>query len=185
MRVLTALGLSGAVAALAASFSVVPRIRAAQRPVPHSHGCTAQRGARPTACVAGGRRYDPVAQPFPAGDAPAAFLLASVQPMKAPVAWRRIYHEVERCAGKQGNYDAIRWAVMDAPLVGPKGPTYAFTVGRRIVLVRDDTTYLRHEMLHHILEVSGWRPRPLKPGEHYTIADLHPMPLFGLCTGGH
>jgi hypothetical protein len=123
-------------------------------------------------------------QPLPAGDAP-AFLLASVQPVKAPESWRRIYHEVEQCAGRRGDYDAIRWGVMEAPLQGPKGPTYAFTVGRRIVLVRGDTTYLRHEMLHHILEVSGWRPRALEPGEHYTIADLHPMPLFGLCTGGY
>jgi hypothetical protein len=122
-------------------------------------------------------------QPFPAGDAP-AFLLASVQPLEAPAAWRTIYHQVEQCAGKKGDYDAIRWAVMEAPLQGPKGPTYAFTVGRRIVVVRNDTTYLRHEMLHHILEVSGWHPRALRPGERYTIADLHPMPLFGLCTGG-
>jgi hypothetical protein len=124
------------------------------------------------------------AQPLPAGDAP-AFLLASVQPLKPAASWRRIYHEVEQCAGKRGDYDAIRWGVMEAPLHGPKGPTYAFTAGRRIVLVRGDTTYLRHEMLHHILEVSGWHPRALEPGEHYTIADLHPMPLFGLCTGGH
>ncbi|HZM28028.1 MAG TPA: hypothetical protein VFB89_11760 [Gemmatimonadales bacterium] len=124
------------------------------------------------------------AQPLPAGDAP-AFLLASVQPLEAPASWRRIYHEVEQCAGRRGDYDAIRWSVMEAPLQGPKGPTYAFTVGRRIVLVRGDTTYLRHEMLHHILEVSGWHPRTLKADEHYTIADLHPMPLFGLCTGGH
>jgi len=123
-------------------------------------------------------------QPLPAGDAP-AFLLASVQPLKAPASWRRIYHEVEQCAGKRGNYDAIRWGVMEAPLQGPKGATYAFTVGRRIVLVRGDTTYVRHEMLHHILEISGWHPRTLKPRERYTIADLHPMPLFGLCTGGH
>jgi Zn-dependent protease with chaperone function len=123
-------------------------------------------------------------QPVPAGGDPPAFLLASVQPIEAPKAWRRIYHEVERCAGKTGDYDAIRWAVMEAPLHGPKGPTYAFTSGSRIVLVRDDTTYLRHEMLHHVLEVAGWHPRPLQPGEHYTIADLHPMPLFELCTGG-
>lgn len=122
--------------------------------------------------------------PLPAGDAPAS-LFASVQPMEAPPAWRTIYHQVEQCAGKTGNYDAIRWAVMDAPLQGPKGPTYAFTAGHQIVLVRDDTTYLRHEMLHHVLEVAGWHPHRLGPGEHYTIADLHPMPLFGLCTGGH
>jgi hypothetical protein len=110
--------------------------------------------------------------------------MASVQPITAPAAWRRIYHEVERCAGMKGSYDAISWSVMEAPLEGPKGPTFAFTIGRRIVLVRNDTTYLRHEMLHHILEVGGWEPRPLKPGEHYTIADLHPKPLFSRCTGG-
>jgi hypothetical protein len=125
----------------------------------------------------------PRPQPFPAGDAP-AFLLASVQPMTPPAAWRTIYHQVEQCAGKRGDYDAVRWSVMEAPLQGPKGPTYAFTVGRRIVLVRNDTTFLRHEMLHHVLVVAGWHPRPLRPGERYTIADLHPMPLFGLCTGG-
>jgi hypothetical protein len=39
-------------------------------------------------------------------------------------------------------------------------------------------------MLHHILTVGAWQPRPLPPGERYTIADLHPMPLFGLCAGG-
>ena len=122
-------------------------------------------------------------RPLPAGDAP-AFLFASVQPMNAPETWRVIYHEVEGCAGKMGDYDKIRWASMDAPLLGPKGPTYGFTVGERIVLVRNDTTYLRHEMLHHVLQTAGWQPRALQAGEHYTIADLHPMPLFGLCTGG-
>ncbi len=97
-------------------------------------------------------------RPLPAGDAP-AFLFASVQPIKAPEAWRAIYHEVERCAGMLGDYDQIRWAVMDAPLKGPKGPTFGFTVGERIVLVRNDTTYLRHEMLHHVLLTAGWRPQ--------------------------
>ena len=123
------------------------------------------------------------AEPLPAGDAP-AFLAVFVQPIRAPEIWRRIYHEVERCAGLTGNYDSIGWSVMQAPIRGPKGPTYAFTVGQRIVLVQGDTTYLRHEMLHHILDVAGWRARALKAGEQYTIADLHPMPLFGLCTGG-
>jgi hypothetical protein len=120
---------------------------------------------------------------LPAGEAP-AFLLAAVQLIEAPGGWREIYHEVEQCAGLAGDYDAINWAVMEAPLQGPDGPTYAFVIGRRIVLVRDDTTYVRHEMLHHILAVGGWRPRTLRPGERYTMADLHPMPLFGLCTGG-
>jgi hypothetical protein len=119
---------------------------------------------------------------LPAGDAP-AFLFAAVQLIEAPAAWREIYHQVEQCAGIAGDYDAISWAVMEAPLQGPGGPTYAFVIGRRIVMVRDHTTYLRHEMLHHILAVGGWRPRTLRPGERHTIADLHPMPLFGLCTG--
>lgn len=121
-------------------------------------------------------------QPFPAGDAP-AFLFVAVQPITAPETWRVVYDEVERCAGMTGNYDQIRWAEMDAPLRGPNGPTYAFNVGSRIVLVRQDTTYLRHEMLHHILQVAGWEPRHLGPGERYTIADLHPLPVFDRCAG--
>jgi hypothetical protein len=181
MRVVAVLGLS-TIGALLASVSIAPVVRAldpaARGPIP----CGGRAGV-PAECSTLAHRAGGKAQPLPAGDAP-AFLLASVQPLRAPAAWRRLYHEVERCAGKRGSYDAIRWSVMDAPLQGPKGPTYAFTVGQRIVLVRNDTTYLRHEMLHHVLEVAGWHPRPLKPGEHYTIADLHPMPLFGLCTGG-
>lgn len=121
-------------------------------------------------------------QPLPAGDAP-AFLLAAVQLIEALPAWREIYHQVEQCAGRTGDYDAISWAVMEAPLEGPNGPTYGFMINRRIVLVRNDTTYLRHEMLHHILTVGGWSPPPLSPGERYTIADLHPRPVFARCTG--
>jgi len=157
----------------------------AHRParVPSTGACGRRISARRT-CTSSGRAGGDNSQPLPAGDAP-VFLLASVQPLKPPASWRPIYHEVEQCAGRRGDYDAIRWGVMESPLQGPKGPTYAFTVGRRIVLVRGDTTYLRHEMLHHILEISGWHPHALKPGEHYTIADLHPMPVFGLCTGGH
>lgn len=146
---------------------LVPATVALLAGVPHR--AAAQVGARPPA--------------LPAGDAP-AFLKAYVQPVRVPAQWRRIYHEVERCAGRVGNYDAINWGVIEAPLQGPKGPTYGFTLGNRVVLVRNDTTYLRHEMLHHVLEVSGWRPRPLGPGQQYTIADLHPMPLFRVCTGG-
>jgi hypothetical protein len=160
MRILSAIPLSAVAGFLLSSFTGTPRVD-----------------------EAGLDEVRSPAQSFPAGDAP-AFLLASVQPIVAPAAWRAIYRQVEQCAGKNGDYDAIRWAVMDAPLDGPKGRTYAFTVDSRIVLIRDDTTYLRHEMLHHVLGVAGWRPHRLRPGEHYTIADLHPMPLFGLCTGG-
>ena len=79
--------------------------------------------------------------------------------------------------------DFVRGAVPTPgqPLPPPTASQY---YDNGTIFVRADTTYLRHEMLHHILEVAGWRPRTLKPGERYTIADLHPMPLFGLCTGG-
>jgi hypothetical protein len=181
MRVLTVNPLSATVAMVA----LLPAgllIGTSPRTEGHSNSCQPAI-ASAAACADSEPQEGTGKRPLPAGDAP-AFLFVSVQPMKAPEAWRTIYREVERCAGKLGNYDQIRWAVMDAPLEGPKGPTYGFTVGERIVLVRNDTTYLRHEMLHHVLQTAGWQPHALQPGEHYTIADLHPMPLFGLCTGG-
>jgi len=181
MRVLSVIPLSAAVGAMV----LLPAgllIGAAPRTQAHANPCRPLIGAA-VACAASEPQEGAGERPLPAGDAP-AFLFASVQPIKAPEAWRTVYHEVERCAGKVGDYDRIRWAVMEAPLQGPKGPTFGFTVGERIVLVRNDTTYLRHEMLHHVLQTAGWQPRVLQPGEHYTIADLHPMPLFGLCTGG-
>jgi len=179
MRVLSVIPLSAAVGAMV----LLPAgllIGAGPRTQVHPNPCQSRFGV---ACADSEPQEGTAARPLPAGDAP-VFLLASVQPIKAPEAWRTIYHEVERCAGKVGDYDQVRWAVMDAPLQGPKGPTYGFNVGSRIVMVRQDTTYLRHEMLHHILQIAGWQPRALPPGERYTIADLHPMPLFGLCTGG-
>jgi hypothetical protein len=149
----------------------------------HSNSCQPAIASTAVACADSEPQEEADGRPLPAGDAP-AFLFASVQPIKAPEMWRTIYHQVERCAGMEGDYDRIRWAVMEAPLQGPKGPTFGFTVGERIVMVRNDTTYLRHEMLHHVLQTAGWQPHSLQPGERYTIADLHPMPLFGLCTAG-
>ena len=182
MRVLSVIPLSAAVGAmvlLPAGFLIgaVPRTEA------HSNPCGARNGAAAVACPDSEPQEAAGERPLHAGDPP-AFLFASVQPIKAPESWRSVYHAVERCAGLTGDYDQIRWAVMEAPLQGPKGPTFGFTVGERIVMVRNDTTYLRHEMLHHILQTAGWQPRALQAGEHHTIADLHPMPLFGLCTGG-
>jgi hypothetical protein len=150
----------------------------------HPTGCWDPNHAASLTCPDSNARPPAPAQPLMAGDAP-ELLRVFVQPIMAPPAWRRIYREVERCAGAKGNYARIRWAVMAAPISGVKGPTYAFTIRDRIVLVRDDTTYLRHEMLHHILETSGWHPRSLGMGERYSIADLHPQPPFGRCTSGH
>jgi hypothetical protein len=182
MRVSTEIPLP-AVVAMVALLPAGLLIGAAPRAEGHPTSCRPAIVSTAMACRDSTAQQGADSRPLPAGDAP-AFLFASVQPVKAPDAWRTIYHDVEHCAGKVGNYDLVRWAVMDAPLQGPKGPTYGFNVGNRIVMVRNDTTYLRHEMLHHILQTAGWQPRALQPGEHYTIPDLHPMPLFGLCTGG-
>jgi hypothetical protein len=180
MRMLSVMSLSAALGAMA----LLPAgLRMTTPPQILPAACGTGIGTAAVACADSEAQRASAEPPLPAGDAP-AFLFASVQPINAPVAWRAIYHEVERCAGKVGDYDRIRWAVMAAPLQGPKGPTFGFTVGDRIVLVYNDTTYLRHEMLHHVLQTAGWEPRVLQPGEHYTIADLHPMPLFGLCTAG-
>ncbi|HEV8453700.1 MAG TPA: hypothetical protein VGQ24_02340 [Gemmatimonadales bacterium] len=183
MRVLTVIPLSAAVGAIVAVLPAGLLTGTAPRTQAYSNSCRHPIGAAVAACADSEPQEGPGQRPLPAGDAP-AFLFASVQPIKAPESWRTVYREVERCAGMVGDYEQVRWAVMDAPLQGPKGPTYGFNVGSRIVLVRNDTTYLRHEMLHHVLQTAGWQPRTLQPGEHYTIADLHPVSLFGLCTGG-
>ena len=104
-----------------------------------------------------------------------------------PPTWRAIYTQVATCAAdKVPNFDAIRWYWVETgggPWQGQDGNTYGMTrpESRQIYLIRDDTTYLRHEMLHDILWQSGWRP-PAK--DSLTIADLHPSPPFGICTGG-
>jgi hypothetical protein len=167
-----------------AAFAATSLTGAAQDAQLRPAGCWDPTLASAKTCADSGARRKTPAEPLPAGDAP-EFLRAFVQPIVAPAAWQRIYHEVEKCARASGDYARIRWAVMSAPLSGEKGLTYAFTIRDRIVLVRNDTTYLRHEMLHHILQVSGWNPRALGTGERYSIADLHPQPPFGRCTGGH
>jgi hypothetical protein len=182
MRVLSVIPLSAAVRAMAALFLAGLLIGVASETQAQSNPCRSRIGAAPVACADSELQHRAGERPLPAGDAP-AFLFAAVQPITAPESWRAVYHEVERCAGMAGDYDQVRWAVMEAPLQGPRGLTYGFNVGSRIVLVRQDTTYLRHEMLHHILQVGGWQPTTLRPGESYSIADLHPMPLFGVCVG--
>lgn len=177
MRMLSAMSLSAAVGAMVLLPAGLQLTTPAQFMT-----CATGIGTGTAACADSEPQEVSGEAPLPAGDAP-AFLFASVQPIQAPAAWRAIYREVEHCAGVVGNYAAVRWAVMAGPLQGPKGPTFAFNVGDRIVLVANDTTYLRHEMLHHILQKAGWQPRRLKAGERYTIADLHPI-SFGLCTAG-
>jgi hypothetical protein len=161
----------------------VPAVRPARAVVP-SVRRDMTRGNRVQSGMVAGDSVAPVrGRALRAGEG-SGFLFAFVQPVAPRPEWREIYTQVERCAGLQGNYDAVEWSVIPEPLQGLKGPTYAFTLGNRIVLVQNDTTYLRHEMLHHILEVSGWHPRDLRAGERYSIADLHPKELFGKCTGG-
>lgn len=66
------------------------------------------------------------------------------------------------------------------PLTGPEA-----WHASQIVLIRQDTTYLPSETLDHILQLAGWERRQLGPGEYYTIADMHPRPVFGARTPRH
>jgi hypothetical protein len=115
MRIVAAFGRS-AIGALLASVSIAPAIRALHPAVRGPIPCGGRSSAQ-TRCSTLRNRVGAEAQPLPAGDPP-AFLFASVQPITAPESWRRIYHGVEQCAGKKGDYDAIHWAVMEAPLFG-------------------------------------------------------------------
>jgi hypothetical protein len=126
MRVLTVIPLSAAVGAIVAVLPAGLLIGSAPRTQTHSNPCRPPIGAVAAACADSEPQEGPGQRPLPAGDAP-AFLFASVQPIKAPESWRTIYREVERCAGMVGDYEQIRWAVMDAPLQGPTGPTYGST----------------------------------------------------------
>lgn len=103
----------------------------------------------------------------------------------APAAWRAIYAQVEACAGMpEGRYDGIRWFWADSAIASSSGGWgqrdyygEALEPERIIILIRGDTTYLRHEMLHDVLYQHGWRP---PAGASY--ADLHPSPPFGVCA---
>ena len=126
----------------------------------------------------------PTASPegtFPAGGPP-AFLFASVQPSGAG----SVADDLP-CGGALRG----RWETTPDPLVrrpsrcrDPRGSTFAFTVGERIVLVRNDT---------HLPKARDAAPRAPDRGMGATYtcvlrANTHPgpapMPLFGLCTGG-
>src|SRR3954467_3915260 len=79
----------GVVAAAIAATSMTGAAQSARlRPTDCSDSSHA---AAPTCADSGARHMAPM-QPLPAGDAP-EFLRAFVQPIEAPLAWRRIYHE--------------------------------------------------------------------------------------------
>src|SRR3954451_13827093 len=106
MRMLSSMSLSaalGAVVLLPVGLDLIA-------PRPSLSACATGIGRAAVACPDSGPQNASGERPLPAGDAP-AFLLASVQPITPPAAWRTIYHEVERCAGMVGDYERIRWAV--------------------------------------------------------------------------
>lgn len=92
-----------------------------------------------------------------------------------------LYHEVERCAGRLGDFQGLEWYVTAHLIVSPTGErTWGWwrraPDGRRqVVLIAGDSTELRHEILHDVLWVSGWRPSG--PDD-----DGHPKPWFGRCA---
>src|SRR5688500_1606061 len=104
MRVATVIPLAAAAGAMVALTPSGLPIGAAPRTQAHSNLCRSLIGAAAVACADSEPQQGTGERPLPAGDAP-AFLFASVQPIKAPEAWRTIYQKVERCAGMEGDYD--------------------------------------------------------------------------------
>ena len=86
-----------------------------------------------------------------------------------PETYRRWYAAVERCAGRQGHFDAVRWYVADS-LANPdhRGVvTGTWTAPHTIRLARrfaQDSGTVAHESLHDILQTKD-----------------HPVPPFGTC----
>jgi hypothetical protein len=102
-----------------------------------------------------------------------------------PELWRRIYAEVEKCAGVKGKFKAVKWYVTAQPWVdSTNGKTYGLwriSNGRpSIIVAHGDTAVVRHEALHDILWRSGFRPFRMV-GDNSTNPE-HPMPPFGHCA---
>jgi len=103
-----------------------------------------------------------------------------------PPGWRAVYHEVAVCANlTDRGYDKIAWYWVNT--AGEKfwrsenGDTvYAVSEPKatppRILMPTGDTTNIRHEMLHVILNENGWHPSI--PEAYVTQRELHPGPWY-------
>lgn len=109
-----------------------------------------------------------------------------VMRVPAESSWVQMYHEVEKCSGRWGDVESVKWYITDHPVEGdlgtwehPKPSGVSFGIwrvledgSRQIVIMRNDTTTIRHEILHDVLWVNGRRGTALD----------HPEPPFGLCA---
>src|SRR3954471_9209473 len=102
MRMVSVMSLSAALGAIVLLPAAIKLTAPPEIPV-RPTACTAGTGPAGVACADSEPQDTAAERPLPAGDAP-AFLLASVQPIKAPAEWRAIYQQVERCAGMDGDY---------------------------------------------------------------------------------
>lgn len=103
-----------------------------------------------------------------------------VERFTPPPSFERVYHEVEACSGRRGEFAQVEWYWMPGPIALASRQVTGFWKDRRIVMIRDDTSHVRHESLHDVLYVSGWRP----VAGARTYEDGHPHPPFGWCAPG-
>ncbi|MGH7535700.1 MAG: hypothetical protein ACREMG_08955 [Gemmatimonadales bacterium] len=119
---------------------------------------------------------------FKSGD---TTIVIYIEPLAVSSDYARWYATVEKCSGLQGDFAGVKWYVTPHPWPSANGKmTSAVWTDRRIILNGEmlaDSNLVKHESLHDVLYVSGWRP-PAKPASEYTHADLHPAPPFGLCA---
>jgi hypothetical protein len=89
------------------------------------------------------------------------------RPIKPPAIYREWWAKTQACSGLRGNFDRVRWSVIDGASFPCSSGQCAghWTTGRQIILASEwamDEMVVRHEMLHDLIG---------RPG--------HPAPPFG------
>jgi len=106
--------------------------------------------------------------------------------VEPPKEWREIYTEVEKCMNKRGDFAGVEWFVTSAPMLGAFGGKvwglwHVSRDGQRKILAyHGQSGIIRHEIIHDILYLNGFKSRRT-PADSLTTDPEHPMPPFGKC----
>lgn len=109
-----------------------------------------------------------------------------IQRIEPTPAMAAMYHEVEACVGHRGSFRRIKWYAATAPWTdAQRGKTWGLWSRHRgraqIIAVGADTAILRHEMLHDVLDYTGWKAHRT-PADSGSNLPEHPLPWFDQCA---
>lgn len=90
-------------------------------------------------------------------------------PLDPPPIYREWFAKTEACSGRTGNFDRLRWSVVEGRSFScPSGECAGhWRTNHHIFLAGDwtmDEMVVRHEMLHDILDVTGHPDPPFGDG---------------------